>query len=248
MKLSAGTLRFLVREALLLEGDEIGPDAAKEALKKFPKGMHKLGIQNVDALKPLGTGTKGTAFDAGNKVLKVTPDAKEAQAAAVLVGKNVKNVVNFFGVYKLGDTGMFCIMQEKLQPISPEESNAFNKALVATGLPLWIKRANGSWDKVRELTKQHILASVKKKFPDNLNSPEAQQFVKQTNEHWSSLVKKYGLKELFETLTKLGIDFHDYHAGNMMKREDGTLVLIDLGMSNIRGQGDIESITQGTGL
>lgn len=241
-------LRALIREAVLREAEAVDAGQAKELLKKFPKGMQKLGVDvnKVDSLPVLGTGTRGTAFDiGGDKVLKVTNDDKEASAASVMVGKDIKNIVHFYGVYRLGDTPFYAVLQEKLQPLPADQGEAFNKALVATGLPIWIKRAEGSWDKVKELSKQHIADQVKKKFKGNLNSPEAQEYIKNVNEKWNSLVKQYGIRDMFKTLTELGIDFHDYHAGNMMQRQDGTLVLIDLGMSKIRGGGgQIQAMTE----
>lgn len=245
MKLSVGRLRRLIRESIIREGYEpVSPEQAKEVLKKFPKGAKKLGIQNVDALQPLGTGTQGTAFAVGDKVLKVTKDAKEAHAASVLVGQHLKNIVQFYGVWSLGDTGLYAILQEKLAPLQSDEAKAFDNALVKTGIPVWIKRAGGDWDKVKQLTKEYIASSVKKKFK-TFDSPEAKEYVKNANESWNSLTRKYGLKDMFDTLNKAGIHFADYHAGNMMKREDGTLVLIDLGLSNVKGNGNIQAITQG---
>lgn len=223
---------------------------AKELLKKFPKGLARLGLSpsKVDSLQVLGTGTRGTAFEFGDKVLKVTNDAQEARAAATLVGKDVQNVCRYFAVVKFGDTDNYGIVQEKLKPLPAEAAKEFNDALVATGLPIWIKRAGGSWDEAKKLTKEYILGQVKKKFGDNLNSPKAQEYARSINSSWNDLVKKYGLRDIFNTLTELGIDFHDYHAGNMMVRDDGTLVLIDLGMSKIRGGGGkIDTITQVSG-
>jgi hypothetical protein len=244
--ITVGRLRTLL-EILIREGEAIDADKSKELLKKFPKGMAKLGlnVNKIDSLPVLGTGTRGTALDiGGGKVLKVTNDDKEAEAASALVGKDIKNVVHFYAVWRFGDTGFFGILQEKLQPLPKDEAKAFNNALVATGLPIWIKRAEGSWDNAKKLTKEFIVSQVKKKYGGNLNSPEAQEFVKDINSKWNALVTKYGLRDMFNTLTELGIDFHDYHAGNMMTRDDGTLVLIDLGMSNVRGGGKINTITE----
>jgi hypothetical protein len=240
------TLRRLLSEALLLEENQpIDAEQAMQLMKKFPKGMKKMGV-NPDALRKIATGTRGTAFDAGNdKVFKVTNDEKEAQAASVMVGKDIKNIVHFYGVCRFGDTPFYGIMQEKLEPLPKEASNAFNKALVATGLPIWIKRAEGNWDNAKKLTKQYILEQVKKKFSDNLNSPDAQAYARGINEQWNLLVTKFGPRDMFNTLTQLGIDFHDYHAGNLMQRADGTMVLIDLGMSKVSGGGgNIETINQ----
>jgi hypothetical protein len=239
-------LRSLINEVLLTEA-AIDANSAKEILKKFPKGMKKVGVDvaNVDRLQPLGTGTRGTAFDVGNgKVLKVTNDQQEAAAASALMGKDIKNVVRYFGVWKFGELDAYGILQEKIKSLPANAGEEFNKALVATAVPLWIKRAPGDWDAVKKMTKEYIVSQVKKKFKDNLNSPEAQQFAKGVNEQWNLLITKYGLRDMFQTLAGLGIDFHDYQADNLGMREDGTLVFIDFGNSKIRGGGKIETVTE----
>ena len=242
-------LRAFINESILYE-DAVNAESAAEVITKFPKAMKRFGIDPAKAstYKVLGTGTRGTALDIGNgKVFKVTNDEKEAQAAASLLGKDVKNIVHFYAVCKLGDTGFYGVLQEKLEPLPKEEAKAFNDALVTTAVPIWIKRAGGKWDEVKRLAKQYILDTIKKKFSKNLNSPEAQAFAKDANAKWNTLVTRYGLRDMFEILNSLGIDFHDYHAGNMMQRSDGTMVLIDLGMSNVRGSGKIETITEARG-
>lgn len=64
----------------------------------------------------LGSGSYGTAFDAGNgKVVKMTRDEKEAEACAKLksIG-GIKNVYKVYDVYKFKGTSYFAIVQEKL--------------------------------------------------------------------------------------------------------------------------------------
>jgi hypothetical protein len=161
-----------------------------------------------------------------------------------MVGKNVKNIVSFYAVWQFGDTGLYGITQEKLQPLSDDEGNEFNKALVATGLPIWIKRAEGSWDRAKQLTKEYIIEQVKKKFGGDLTSNEAKEYAKNVNSKWNMLVTRFGIRDMFKTLSEFGIDFHDYHAGNMMQRTDGTMVLIDLGMSKIKGDGHVDAMNE----
>jgi predicted unusual protein kinase regulating ubiquinone biosynthesis (AarF/ABC1/UbiB family) len=85
---------------------------------------------------------------------------------------------------------------------------------------------------------------VRKKFRDDLGSDEAKAYASDINQKWNVLVTRFGLRDMFNVLTELGIDFHDYHAGNMMLREDGTLVLIDLGMSKVKSPGKIDTISE----
>jgi hypothetical protein len=237
------SLSFSISEA----SGAVKPDEAKELIKKFPKGMKKLGIDpsKADTLQVLGIGTRGTAFDLGNRVLKITNDASEAAVANILKGKNLSNVVNFYDVWAFGDTGFFGVTQEKLLPLSKADSKKFNDAILATGLPVWMRSSEADWAKVKEKVKSFIIRQVKKKFPENYNSQEAKDFVKSINDQWNLLVKEYKIRDLFNTLNSLGIGFHDYHAGNMMKRSDGSLVLIDLGMSKIAGPtGSVETIEE----
>jgi len=46
----------------------------------------------------LGTGTKGSAYRFGDRVLKITSDSSEAQAAVRVAGKSHPNVYNIYGV------------------------------------------------------------------------------------------------------------------------------------------------------
>jgi hypothetical protein len=253
MKIRLSQLKRFIREesekvsGSLGSGAALDPASVKEVIKKFPKGIGKMGIDatRVDSFPVLGTGTRGTALDIGDdRVLKVTNDDREVAAAGTLVGQRIKNIVNFYSVFKFGDTGLFGIVQEKLKPLPKADAKLFNDALVATGLPIWIKRAEGSWDKVKQLTKEYVVSQVRKKFRDDLGSDEAKAYASDINQKWNVLVTRFGLRDMFNVLTELGIDFHDYHAGNMMLREDGTLVLIDLGMSKVKSPGKIDTISE----
>lgn len=245
-------LRTLLAEALLSEDGPkrvppIGKGMASQIANKFPKGMAKMGI-DVSTLSGLQswTGTNGTAFDLGNgKIFKITRDQKEAAASAVLVGKELTNVVRIYAVWRFKDTDFYGILQEKLEPISEAESKEYDDAIIATHLPVWIHKSGYDFEKAKDLTKQYILSQVKKNFKDSPNSPEAQKFAHSINAKWNLLVKKYNMREMFNTLKQLGINFVDFHAGNMMRRPDGTLVLIDLGQSKVTGGGgNIDTITQ----
>lgn len=245
-------LRVLLAEASLAEdgpkrAPPIGKDMASRIVSKFPKGMARLGI-DVKAVSEMEawTGTNGTAFDLGNgKVLKITRDQKEAATSAVLIGKELTNVVRIYAVWRFKDTNFYGILQEKLEPLPDADGKAFNDALIATRLPVWIHKSGYDFERAKEMTKHHILSQVKEKFKDNANSPEAQKFAHSINDKWNMLVKRFNMREMFNTLKQLGIDFADFHAGNLMRRSDGTLVLIDLGQSKVTGGGgDIDTITQ----
>ncbi len=245
-------LRALLTEVVLGEAGPsrappIGKEMAAKIVSKFPKGMAKFGIdaKAISAMESW-TGTNGTAFDLGNgKVFKITRDQKEAATSAVLIGKELTNIVRIYAVWRFKDTNFYGILQEKLEPLPDADGKAFNDALVATRLPVWIHKSGYDFEKAKEMTKQFIISQVKERFKDNANSPEAQKFAHSINDKWNMLVKRFNMREMFNTLKQLGIDFADFHAGNLMRRPDGTLVLIDLGQSKVTGGGgDIDTITQ----
>lgn len=249
MKMRAGRFRQILREIVLSEG-AVSEDYAREIMKRFSRGMSSMGITptDVDSLVALGSGMHGTAFETpdGN-VIKVTNDASEAQAAAALVGQSISSIVHYYDVWEFGDTGLYGLAQEKLVPLEKSEGQAFNDALISTGLPIWIRRAPNDWDKIKELTRDHIFRKIKKKYPENFNSPAAQQFTHEINAQWNELIHRFHVRDMFRTLTNLGIDFHDYHAGNLMKRPGtGELVLIDLGISVVHagGAGKMKNMTE----
>jgi hypothetical protein len=241
-------LREVIKNLLIVEAAAIEEVEAREIIERFPKGLRKYGVDasKVKSFKKLGTGTRGTAFDVGGgKVLKVTNDLKETQAAAKLMGKDLPNIVKYFGVWKFGDSGTFGITQEFLYPISKEDGKELNAALVKTGLPVWLKKSGYDWDASKELVKKYVLDQVKSRFKGGETSEEAKAFAKEALVAWDLLVSKYKIRDMFKTLQGLGIDFHDFHAGNVMRRQDGSIVLIDLGYSKISGDdGAVDTINE----
>lgn len=251
MRLQIKHLKSLIKESLIfLNEGAVGASHAREILRKFKKGISKLGIKEseIESLPVLGTGTHGTAFQMpSGQVLKITNDSKEAGSSAALINKDVAGVAKIYDVWEFGDTGLYGLIAEKVYPISDSDAKEFNDALVATGLPVWIKQSYNDWSGVKKLTKAHIFRTIRKKFPDNHNSPAAQRYAHEINEQWKLLLKKYQIRKMFDTMNNLGIDFHDYHAGNLMRRENGELVIIDLGISVLRNSGNsqMRSMTEG---
>jgi hypothetical protein len=238
----------LIREMLLREARQVGDQEARELMKKFSKGLQTIGIQpdSIDSLKNLAAGTRGVVYDLGDRVLKITPDENEAAAASMIAGKDLPSLARYYDVVRLGDTGVYALTLENLDPLSDEEGKKFNNALVKTRLPLFIVKAGYDFDKAKELTKQFIKSDLEKKYKSGkLDVDGAKAEYNQFNEVWNYLSKQYNIRGLCETFGKLGIDFHDYHAGNFMLRKDGTLVLVDPGMSKIKGSpGEIKTISE----
>ena len=98
------------------------PDSGKrficDVLQEIEEKDHEIPIPSteLDKIKDLaklkgksnylGSGTKGSAYRFGDKVLKFTRDGAEAQAAMKMVGKPHPNVYDIFSVYKRDDQDM----------------------------------------------------------------------------------------------------------------------------------------------
>ena len=81
----------------------------------------------------VGCGTYGCAYGYNDKVLKLTLDDSEAQAAARLLraGGNHWNVYKIFNVYKLKSAGVYAIIQERLFEAS-EDINYVSNIIAQT--------------------------------------------------------------------------------------------------------------------
>jgi hypothetical protein len=93
MKIRLSQLKRFIREesekvsGSLGSGAALDPASVKEVIKKFPKGIGKMGIDatRVDSFPVLGTGTRGTALDIGDdRVLKVTNDDRDSRESDTL--------------------------------------------------------------------------------------------------------------------------------------------------------------------
>ena len=228
---------------------------AQQVIKKNAQKLAKRSI-NASQAKPLGQGTRGVAFDVGgNRVLKITNDAQEAVASYKLMGMALKHVAKFSDVFRFPDDeelvgGVYGILQEKLEPFpgmgkDPSGRDAsgdaanLNRAILAFNLQETIYRSGGQWDKVKEACQQQIWDKIGKQYPnwksDEIDKKYAIEYAKKMNAQWDIITKQVHIDMMVQELTAKGIKFHDYHAGNIMKRPNGDYVLIDIGYSKVAG-------------
>ena len=169
----------------------------------------------IKKIKALDSGSKGIAYDIGNKVLKITTDKSEADASSLLVGKKLKGVSKFYDVFKYeGEDKLlrntYVIIQEKLKDDMSAAIKAhaeFRKwfdATISDRVP-GTKGISFSYEKYKDKAKEEL-------------SPE--------------LFNLYiGLMEL----QKYKIEWDDFHTGNILFR--GKMpVIIDLGYSKSPGK------------
>ncbi len=214
---------------------KIGEKAAMEYIERFRELMRTKRHLTIPA-KPrhLGTGTRGAAFDiGGGRVLKITADDQEAQAANRLRAHRgkLKHIANIYDVFEFRDNAVYGIVQDLVQKISAQEAKEVNDSLIATGLPVWLKKSGHDWEEAKKL----VIDWLRKKAKRLSNPDEARELLTKANESWQLLVNKYHLKEMIQELGSVGIKFQDFHAGNVMKNPAGDYVLIDIGYSQVSG-------------
>lgn len=187
--------------------------------ERFPEVLEKI-AKRYGPGKFLGRGSYGLAYLLEDRtVLKITLDEKEAHTSAGLVGKHLKNVVQFFEVLKtpsIAGTGSdkYLIKQEY---IPDAVSWAFEDYLGK------IKTAVGYWDggSQEKLMKRFAERMIEEPFKDETLSTD--------------------LAIALEELWTNGIVFLDLHGGNMGLK-NGHLYVYDLGLSQSPARGQIEEL------
>lgn len=218
--------------------------SALDVMKRFRGSLKKKGLTKFG--KPIGQGTRGVVFPVGGgNVLKVTGDEKEASASSAIKGLNVDGVVKIHDVFKFGDHPFYGILQEKLQPLPKDVVKKLNEAFGLTQFPLVLKKSGYDWDKAVENVEQHtknMFTGIAKKYPGREKQMEerAQQVLKS----FFNIIDEYNIRNYFDALKKVGIDFHDFSGDNLMVRpSDGSIVLIDLGYSKMSRGGNVDTLS-----
>lgn len=232
MKIDARKLRRIINEEVrrFLSEASLGiqEEESKRILQKFRNDVENILDVDIDQLKPMGIGTRGIAFDAGsNRIFKITRDEKEAMISSALIGNDNESLTRYYSVVQFGDTGVYGILQEKLEPLTPQEVKDINDALIKTRFPVWLYKSDYDFDKAKQMTKE-FLAQQNQKILDSGDPAELRRWGTEMNYLWNLISRKYNMRSLAEALEELGIRFHDYHGGNFMRRGN-TLVLIDVG-------------------
>ncbi len=210
---------------------KVDEDEARRYITKFRGLMQAKRGLNIPARPAhLGTGTRGAAFDiGGGRAIKITADDREAMAANRLKTAGLKHVVKVYDVFRFKDSQIFGVVQDRLEPLSSAEKEEVNGALISTGLPVWLKHGGFDWNGAKRLVIDYL-----KKKAGKMDPADAREYLEEANKAWTLLVQKYHVKEMVEELKGAGIEFQDYHAGNIMK-QGSSYVLIDVGYSKIEG-------------
>jgi cytidyltransferase-like protein len=236
-------------------GKALGIDTAgaKNFINRNLEKLAKKGI-NGNAAKQIGQGTRGVAFDIGNnRVLKISNDVQEAIAANKLKEFNLKHVVRFFDVFRFPEEDpklghVYGVVQEKLIPLGGADSSnqqvsgesaELNNALIKLQLPQTIYKSGYDWDRTKQMVAEFVQSEIKRKYPqfssDDIDRKYAEKYAAEMNGYWKICTQKFHIGDMVQELSAKGVKFHDYHAGNIMKRPNGEYVLIDIGYSKVAG-------------
>lgn len=184
---------------------------------KDPAGAEAVVLKRTKgkSAKVLGKGQKGTAFDIGKRVLKLTTDKSEANAMAIVQSNPTPFVVRTYDVFKLGSKyakgDVFGIVQDKLS--SP-----------AAGWAKFIDQVRPAilYKKPGYLTVKGVAEFYKKLMKERDDDEDYLPDFTDQRVQWLA-----GLAKFFDDT---GIKFQDFHSGNLMKK-GSKHVMIDLGLS-----------------
>lgn len=210
----------------------VTPEMGKQLLQKWgPKITQKRDIKpssDWNSLSVLGSGNNGTAFDLGNgQVIKLTVDLSEAKAANKLLAVgSPKFAVEFYDVFQLDHTGVYAIIQEKLEPLGDDEME-LDVALTNLNMKSSIAKYGYDIDKYKDAIMSYHYDNPSK---STIRLVSALQYIEEN-----------GLFEIARGLKQNGIEFRDYHKNNFLKRGE-QIVVIDLGISKINGGKDPDII------
>lgn len=211
----------------------------------------KLAAIGVNPGAKLGAGTMGVAYDCGgDKILKITVDKSEASSNFVLRGRQLKHVNQIERVFKFAKTNeqaeargleVFGIVGDKLTELSEQEKTEIDYLSdLLTDDDVISTFATKDWEEVRNALYRKI---SKKHDPEGGGESPSWKTTRKVagtgafNRQWNSILKmlqKYQVPETVDELRSNGVQFADYHSGNVMKR-GGDYVITDLSMSKTPG-------------
>jgi hypothetical protein len=182
-------------------------------LEEYEESLKKAGVKISGEPRVLGDdrGAQGTPVDIGGTVLKFTRDRTEANASYRIKGKKLKNVANIYNVYELGDEHVYVIHQELLQPLDMQIKT--NWSMFRVPISIYFKT------KSKEKALQSGMENIDWNFPGNHSLRDT--FISVLHQSLNAA----------EELMSNKIIAPDRHSDNVMQRDDGTIVLIDLGLS-----------------
>ena len=226
-----------------------GEDAIMAVLVSNSDVLMKKKHVDVRRLKKLGSGEMGVAYDIGNRrVLKVTTDEHEARNANYVRGKSYEHIGKVFDVFRFRDETakgqkIYGIEQEFLTNLSADEKAEFDSFVMGSAFrnELIDVVATANWDGIVQAYREFQQGEVRKDLgypegspPSPMKEKKLQATVARDVARFNQVMSKFSMPEIVNDLRLAGIQFADFHGGNLMKR-DGKFVINDLGGAKSAG-------------
>lgn len=189
--------------------------AGPDGVARWTRLARATGLPEAGPIERLGRGTRGTAYRAGGRVLKVTRDASEAVGAALVRDSPDArgHASRIDHVFRLkGQVTAYAVIQELLDPLDLQDARDAQWARLADLWPAWTRARQ-----YVPLIPDHVRAFVR----DSRGSGQLES-------EWPAFVR--WLAELACYFDRIGLRYHDFWSKNLMRRGPA-YVAIDFGYS-----------------
>lgn len=187
--------------------DKPAPTYVKNTIEQIlwnPKNEAVLRKHGIVDVGMLGSGTDGIAFELQNgRVLKITTNKPEAEAANKVLNQ-------FKGSAPKNIVQIFEVFYFTKAQVPQQQKEAIEDKTAPGKIPKSVAQQS------------------------NAPQPAAQQTSDESQTQLNNFIKiaqEFKLPDMMMQLSKLGIQFSDFHDGNIMKRKNGEYVINDLGRS-----------------
>lgn len=245
------------------EDDDV--DELEELLAEPHLPLGSVLMSNAELLRPfgirfpsdqlLGTGSLGAAYlvpwgGPNGSVLKLTRDPTEADAAGLLVGRDSKRIVHIHGVWALPGTERYgltwyVVHRNYLHPL-----NATDKALIEAIFTLYDDTHPADLSLPRSPKQHAMISKWRNHLRDQMGasgglSDEEGQVdpgVRVSGKHLKrAMALLLQIGSAVDEMHRAGIDWEDIHSDNMMRGNDGRLVIGDVGWGLLHESFDKEA-------
>ena len=200
---------------------DMEPYKMKDGPERIDQKYTKKQVKNIEQqfpnAKPIGFGGMGIAYDiGGNKILKVTIDETELDAATRLIEKPLDTHAN---VYQVNEQDSYIIL-EKLTPLTKSQKDIYMR-LYRTYF--WKDKQTGLTNKINPITNREQLIEYIKSINyehEFANTQETFYLMDAMVQFVSKLIKNGLIPHLL-----------DIHKDNVGFDKNGNIKILDLGMS-----------------
>jgi len=204
--------------------------------KKYDIDINDIGTK-------LGQGSYGAAYQYGtDKVIKMTTDPSEAKTSAGLINKHTKYICKIYRVLRWPRLSSIKVSED----LPREQLKIYPTMfwIIQEYLPGRVERESGYAENLDSfLDDEATYKTIDDYIKGFINDEEMKEDFASYSEDYNIKSKDIdALIGMLQELNALGIQFYDFHIGNLMRNYSGALKLIDIGKSKSRGGAKPEDI------